>query len=151
MSASSETIDHQTLVRLVEAGAVRGATIIGQPGGWGIIVRYGTTERALAAKRGPVRVWRRFETLASYLKDMGLYRYQVDAVNYMPRVAATCTPKRPDAAERMRRAHEAAAHEEWVREKVLASRQDPRRSIPNEDMKVEFAKRRDALRHTAMR
>jgi hypothetical protein len=146
--STSETIDHHTLTRLVEAGAVRGATVIGQPGGWGVVVQYGMTERAIAAKRGPVRVWRRFETLASYLKDMGLYRYQVDAVNYEPQ-EKDATAKRPDAAERMRRAHEAAAYDEWLRGKVQASRNDPRPSISNDDMKAEFAKRRAALRAKA--
>lgn len=147
--ATSETIDHQTLMRLVEAGAVHGATVIGQPGGWGVIVQYGTTERAVAAKRGPVRVWRRFETLASYLQEMGLNRYQVDAVNYKPESLRESTPKRPDAAERMRRAHEAAAYDEWLRGKVESSRSDPRPSISNDDMKTEFATRRAALRAKA--
>lgn len=145
----SETIDHHTLTRLVEAGAVRGATVIGQPGGWGVVVQYGMTERAVAAKRGPVRVWRRFETLANYLKDMGLYRYQVDAVNYTPEALRESTSKRPDAAERMRRAHEAAAYDEWFRGRVESSRNDPRSSISNEDMKTEFAERRAALRAKA--
>lgn len=144
--ATSETIDHHTLTRLVEAGAVRGATVIGQPGGWGVVIQYGTTERAIAAKRGPVRVWRRFETLANYLKDMGLYRYQVDAVNYTAESSTHSTPKRPDASERMKRAHDAAAYDEWFRGRVQASRDDPRPSIPNDQVKADFAKRREALR-----
>jgi len=52
MTISLDTIDHVTLSRLVEANAVSGADIIGQPGGWGIVIKYGMTERALAAKRG---------------------------------------------------------------------------------------------------
>ncbi|SHI12033.1 type II toxin-antitoxin system RelB family antitoxin [Pollutimonas bauzanensis] len=149
--ATSDTIDHHTLTRLVEAGAVRGATVIGQPGGWGVVVQYGKTQRAVAAKRGPLRVWRRFETLASYLKDMGLDHYQVDAVNYAPLALMESNPKRPDAADRMRRAHEAAAYDEWFRGRVQASRDDPRPSIPNDEVKAEFAKRREALRAKATR
>lgn len=143
--ATYETIDHHTLTRLVEAGAVRGATVIGQPGGWGVVVQYGMAERAVAAKRGPVRVWRRFETLANYLKEMGLYRYQVDAVNFTSESLHEPMPKRPDAAERMRRAHEAAAYDEWLRGRVESSRRDPQPSIHNGDMKAEFARRRTAL------
>jgi hypothetical protein len=52
MATTRETIDHTTLTRLVEAGAVRGADVIGQPGGWGVVVKYGMTERALAVRRG---------------------------------------------------------------------------------------------------
>lgn len=147
--STSETIDHHTLTRLVEAGAVRGATVIGQPGGWGVVVQYGMNERAIAAKRGPVRVWRRFETLVNYLKDLGLDRYQVDAVNYTPEALKAQAQRRPDAAERMRRAHEAAAYDEWFRGRVESSRNDPRPSISNEDMKAEFAERRAALRAKA--
>jgi hypothetical protein len=32
MAITADTIDHATLERLVEAGAVRGANIVGQPG-----------------------------------------------------------------------------------------------------------------------
>ena len=43
MTTTANTIDHATLERLVEAGAVRGASVIGQPGGWGVVVQYGMT------------------------------------------------------------------------------------------------------------
>jgi hypothetical protein len=108
MATTPHTIDHATLARLVEAGAVRGATIIGQPGGWGVVVQYGMTERALASKRGSVRIFRKFETLAAYLKPLGLAKYQVDAVAWGPQAPAQATTRRPDAAERMRLAHAAA-------------------------------------------
>lgn len=121
MATTRDTIDHNTLARLVEAGAVRGTTVVGQPGGWGVVVQYGMTERALAAKRGAVRIWKRFETLVSYLKEMGLAKYQVDAVNYTPETPKESTAKRPDAAERMKRAHEAAAYDDWLRAKVAVS------------------------------
>ena len=52
MALTANTVDHHTLAHLVEAGAVRTANIVGQPGGWAVVVQYGTTERALAAKRG---------------------------------------------------------------------------------------------------
>ncbi len=65
----AETIDHGTLSHLVEAGVVRGAHIVGQPGGWAVMVRYGMHERPLAAQRSRnVRLFRKFETLVSYLK-----------------------------------------------------------------------------------
>ncbi len=38
---STETIDHNTLSKLVEAGAVRGTHVIGQVGGWVILIKYG--------------------------------------------------------------------------------------------------------------
>lgn len=52
MATSNDTLDHVTLVWLIEEGAVTRASIVGQPGGWSIVIQYGMTERALAAKRG---------------------------------------------------------------------------------------------------
>jgi len=40
------------------------------------------TERALAAKRGAIRNFARFETLVTYLKKIGIAKYQVDATQY---------------------------------------------------------------------
>ena len=129
---ATDTLDHGTLLRLVEAGAVRGAHVIGQPGGWALMVNYGTQERPLAAKNtGTARVWRRFETLARYLKDIGLTQFDVDTANYDP--DSVTAPKRPDRAEALKKAHEAAAYDKWFREQVQASIDDPRPSLTNEE------------------
>lgn len=145
MATTRETIDHVTLSRLVEAGAVRGANVVGQPGGWGIVIQYGMTERTLAAKRGAVRIFRKFETLAGYLKQIGVTRYQVDATQFDP-VALKGERHRVDASARMKRAHEAAAYDKWFRGQVQEALDDPRPSIPHEEVKAEFAKKRAALR-----
>ena len=80
---TTETIDHTTLSKLADAGVVRSAHVIGQEGGWGILVKYGMTERALAAQRThQVRIFRKLETLVAYLKGVGSPRFDVDAVNY---------------------------------------------------------------------
>ncbi|MBA4435673.1 hypothetical protein HAP55_29030, partial [Escherichia coli] len=46
-----ETIDHSTLHKLVESGVVDAAHVIGTQGGWSLTVKYGHTERPLAAQR----------------------------------------------------------------------------------------------------
>ena len=80
---TAETIDHTTLIKLAEAGVVRSAHVIGRDGGWGILVRYGMTERLLAAQRSQqVRIFRKLETLVEYLKGVGIPRFEVDAENY---------------------------------------------------------------------
>ncbi|EII2810283.1 hypothetical protein LG734_005355 [Salmonella enterica subsp. enterica serovar Java] len=142
---ATETIDHTTLSRLVEAGAVRGAHIIGQPGGWSVMVRYGMHERPLAAQRSHnVRLFRRFETLVSYLKGIGIARFDVDSSDYTP--DAVNTARRPDRAEALKRAHEAAAYDAWFREQVQASIDDPRPGIPHDAVEAKFAAKREALR-----
>ena len=143
---NTQTIDHTTLSRLAEAGAVRSAHIVGQAGGWGILVKYGMTERALAAQRSQqVRIFRKFETLVTYLKGVGIARFEVDAVNY-DAASLKLTRTRPDSAETMKKAHEAAAYDKWFRSKVQEALDDPRPSISNEEAKAIFAKQRAELK-----
>lgn len=144
MATTRETIDHVTLSRLVEANAVNGADIIGQPGGWGVVIKYGMTERALAAKRGSVRIFRKFETLVGYLKEIGVAKYQVDATGFDP-AALKITHRGEVASSRMRAAHEAAAYDKWFREQVQEAIDDPRPSIPNTEVKKHFATKRKEM------
>ena len=146
---TTETIDHNTLARLVEAQAVRGARVIGQPGGWGVVVKHGRTERPLAATRSrEVRVFKKLETLVSYLKEIGISRFDVDAVNFDPQTVSTYS--RPDASKALKRAHAAAAHDKWFREQVaqaLKEAEDPATQwVSNETVKAESARRRAAWR-----
>ena len=104
MVVVKETIDHATLQRLVEAGAVRGADVIGQPGGWSVFIKYGMVERALAARRGSVRIFGKLETLVNYLKKIGISQFVVNAAGYDPQPLRT----RPDSAARMKRTFDAA-------------------------------------------
>jgi len=63
MASAGNTIDHITLQHLVEAGTVQSAEVVGQPGGWKILVKYGMVEQVLAARRGAVRIFSRFQHL----------------------------------------------------------------------------------------
>jgi hypothetical protein len=116
MALTGDTIDHTTLQHLVEAGAVRGADVIGQPGGWGIVIKYGMTERTLAARRGAIRKFNRLEALVNYLKGIGISQFVVNASGYDP---ASKRVRRPDTAERMKRTFADADHDKWFREQVL--------------------------------
>lgn len=149
---SAETIDHTTLSRLVEAGAVRAAHVIGQVGGWGVVIRYGMTERPLAASRSrQVRIFKKLETLVGYLKGVGISRFDVDAANYDP--ATLKTYSRPDRAEALKRVHEAAEHDKWFREQVrqgLAEADDPSTAwVPHEVVKEDMRRQRTALKARA--
>jgi uncharacterized membrane protein len=113
-----QTIDHATLARLVEAGAVRATHVIGQPDGWVLSVQYGTAEQFLAAQRSrKLRLFRKLETLTAYLQEIGIQRFEVDARQYSAAEAQT-RHKRPDRAEALKRAHAAAAHDDWFRETI---------------------------------
>ena len=138
---AAETIDHSTLTELVEAGALRGAHVVGQPGGWSLRVKYGAAERALAAQRSrQVRVFRRIETLVSYLKDVGIEHFDVDAADYQAEGGKT----RPDRAEAMRR-----AHDKWFRDQIeeaIKEADDPNTEwVPHEVVKQDMARQRAEL------
>jgi hypothetical protein len=141
---TTETIDHSTLHRLVEASAVSAAHVIGTPGGWVLMIKYGLIERPLAAQRSrQVRLFKKLETLVGYLKGIGIAQFDVDASNYSSD-SLTQNP-RPDRSIALKRAHEAAAYDTWFREQVQASMDDPRPAVSHEEAKSHFAARKAAL------
>jgi hypothetical protein len=147
MQTPNKTIDHSTLRRLVDAGAEVGAEVVGSASGWGVVIRYGRASQTLSATRGAPRTWRRFETLAGYLKELGIVEYRVNTAKF---ASGTGAGKQDDkrsvtASERMKRAHRAAAHDTWFREQVQASIDDPRASVDDTVAKKEFAAKRAAL------
>jgi hypothetical protein len=120
------------LTKLAEAGVVRSAHVVGQAGGWGILVKYGMTERALASQRShQMRIFRKLETLVEYLKGIGIPRFDVDAANYKPDEKNAY--KRPDRAEAMKNAHEAAAYTKWLKEEIQEAIDDTSSTIPHEE------------------
>lgn len=133
----TDTIDQATLEHLIEAGAVRTANIVGQPGGWEIVVQYGRTERALSAKRGAVRIFRKLDTLANYLKGLGIASFQVDSSQFDAQ-AFKAERTNVAASERLKSAHEAAAYKSWLTKEVQEAIDDPRPSIPHDEVMAEM-------------
>ena len=153
-SGPSDSIDHSGLVRLVEAGAVRSASVIGQRAGWGVIVRYGrgATARPLVAKRGQVRLFRKLETVVSYLKEMGIAKFEVDARNFDGEKLRT-TRSRPDSKRIMKRAHAAVLYDEWFREQVKLGLADlaAGNTVSESEHETRWSKRRSALEKRSRR
>ena len=146
MATPEKTIDHSTLKRLVSAGAHVGAEVVGYVGGWGLVVNFGRARQTLAATRGKPRTFRQFETLASYLKDLGITEHHVNSAEFEPGAArANPSDKRSATAERMKHAHKAAAYDTWFRQQVQASIDDPRSSVDNAEVSEQFAAKHTAL------
>lgn len=144
-----DTIDHQTLAGLVEAQAVRAAYAIGQPGGWSIVIKYGRSQRSLAATRSrEVRIFRKFETLVSYLRKIGISRFDTDASNFDPQGGAG-RRSRPDTSAALKRAHAAAEHDQWFQAQVAqALREADNPNTPwvsHEDATASWAEKRAQL------
>ncbi|MGH8389383.1 MAG: hypothetical protein ACRESJ_28545 [Pseudomonas sp.] len=142
---TTETIDHSTLTRMVENGSVSSVHIVAKPGGWSIQVTQGNKEWPLTAQRSrQTRLFKRLETLVTYLQEVGITHFDVDASNYDPLHIKTYT--RPDRSEAMKQAHEAAAYEDWFKEQVQIGLDDSRPTVSDEEARRIFAAKRDAIR-----
>lgn len=142
------TINHATLAHLAEAGSLLGTRAVGQAGGWALIVRYGAGERVLASQRsGRARVFKRMETVVSYLKVVGISSFEVETAGYSPETSASRA--RPDRAESLRNAHQASAHDAWFKAQVQIALDDADNAetqwTSNEAAKAAWAKKRGAL------
>lgn len=146
---SSHTVDTATAKRLVEAAAIRGASIVGQPGGWSVVLKLGLQEQALSTQRtGQPRTWRSLDRCVEFLRrELQIARYTLDATHYSDAVLGRTT--REDSAERLRRAHAAAAHDAWFHEQVAAGVAEADAPgaewVTNEEANASWAKRRAAL------
>jgi hypothetical protein len=105
---AKDTIDHATLSRLAEADLLRSAQLVGQAGGWALSVKFGVAERLLSAQRtGKVRLFRKMETAAEYLRGLGIVRFEEDSSGYDTEIAKAAR-RRPDRAEALKRVHSSA-------------------------------------------
>jgi len=142
-----QTIDTTTARNMAEAGAIRGASIIGQPQGWSIMLKVGRTEKPLGGQRtDKPRTWRSLDSLTQYLREtLRIVRVDgLDATHYGANDMAKRS--RPDASKRMKHAHEAAAHEAWLAAEIAHAIQeadDPSTQwISHEAVMAKLGKRR---------
>ncbi len=149
---TAHTIDTAMARRMVEASAIRGASIIGMPGGWSVMLKLGMTEKPLGVQRtDKPRTWRSLDTCMDYLKNE-LHIVRVDMLDASNHSAGDVTRStRADSSERMKRAHEAAAYDKWFRAQVQEAIDDPRPSIPHGQVAADWAIERAELLQQATR
>lgn len=142
----TDTIDTGLARDMVRANVIRGASIIGQPGGWSVVLKHGRAAKALTAQRSrQVRVWRSLDRCVDYLKtELGIV--QIGALDASGFTRGIGRQRRPDRAQALQQAHKAAAYDAWLRTEVAASIADPRPSIPHRDVERLFSAKRVALR-----
>ena len=147
---STHTIDTAMAKRMVEAAAIRGASIIGQPGGWAVMLKLGTQEKPLGVQRSDKpRIWRSLDSCMEYLKKE-LHIARVDLLDATDHSDVPLVGKsRPDAAKRMRGAFEAADRDKWFRSEVtqaLKEADDPSTPwVSNEEANNSWAAKRAKL------
>lgn len=129
------------------ASAIRGAFIIGRPGGCSVTLRLGRVEKHLGTRcTDNPRTWRSLDARMDYLHDK-LQIVRVDLLDATQDSEGDMSRRpRQDAAQQMKRAHEAAAYDAWFRAQVRATIDDPRPSVPDDAARTHFATRKAALR-----
>lgn len=79
-----DIIDSKAVRGLVETHAIQRVVVIGQLGGFAILVKYGAGERAISTQRSPrVRLWRNLNAAAAFVRDaLGVPRFEVNMVGH---------------------------------------------------------------------
>lgn len=116
---AADKISQTTLKTLVEADAIRSASVVGEASGFYIAVKYGESEKVLTARAGNVRFFRSMDTVVDFLrKTIGIGRFSVDMANYDPEEMKDAGRKRPDRKEAMKKVNQAVERDKWFREQV---------------------------------
>jgi hypothetical protein len=114
----SETVDHKTLRHLVAAGPVQ-ATAVADGDKWALVFKIGKINRTLTAVHSrEVKVFKKLDTVAKYLQELGITHFDTDTRNYDPAQKST---RRPDKSKALKEAHQAAAYDKWFRANVQAA------------------------------
>ena len=131
---TKNTIDTAIAKHMIEASAIRTAAIIGQPGGWSVLLKVGTTEKALGAQRSDKpRIWKSLDRCVNYLKtELHICRFDMlDATNHSDVPMAGSTKN--NASERMREAHQSAAYTKWLKAEIQEAIDDTSPTIPHDE------------------
>ena len=119
----------------VGAGGVTGVTLKGQGGGFFVEIATRSGQDAVLVKARTTEP-RRFGNPTSaliVLRGVGIDFIQIDATNWNPN-QKDMSRSRQNCADAMREAHEAAAYNQWVAAEIQEAIDDPRPSIPHDEV-----------------
>lgn len=121
--AETAVVKLATARALAAAGALQGATVRGQVGGYAVALRIGQGEQVLATKVGMPRLFSQLNRAALLLRnELGLSKFEVDVTHYSP----SDMVKRPDRREALLKQTQALAHDAWFRQRVQQTLKDER-------------------------
>jgi len=117
-------INHNALTHLIEADAVSVVIVKAVGDTWALTVQVGGTLKIVMAKNsGKPRIWRKLDTLAKYLKDLGIQKFYTDVSKYDPSKKSL---RRPDSANTLKQTHK--SHQSLQKQIV----EDAPEAIPND-------------------
>lgn len=126
---------------------MRSAEVVGEKGGYVVVIRYGLTERVVAARDNTGHINRRkfasLDSVDNFLRNtVHIVDYHVASANFEP---APRQARYEQNAQRLKAVHESAAYDKWFRAQVQEALDDPRPAIPHDEVRKEFAALRAEL------
>ncbi len=121
------------------AGGVMGVTLKGQGGGFFVEIATRSGQDAFLVKARSTEP-RRFGSPTSaliVLRDVGITIAQLDATHWNPD-QKDMTRSRQTRSDAMREAHEAAAYSKWLAAEIQDAIDDPRPSIPHDEVMADM-------------
>ena len=98
-----ETVNHITLLKLLQFGLVHEVSVVGGEEGWQIIIKHEKVEQYLSAVHSKqIRIFRRLDTAVFYLKNLGIQEVMVKVADYNPEIK-TGKRSRPDRSEALKK------------------------------------------------
>ena len=118
-----------------DAGGVQGVTLKGQGGAFLVQIATRNGQDAFLAKARSAEPRRFGNPVAALnvLRDLGITIGQFDASEWNPDEKEETSGNR-GRAEAMRKAHQAAAYTEWLAAEIQDAIDDPRASIPHDEV-----------------
>ncbi|MEA9838054.1 hypothetical protein [Xanthomonas campestris] len=112
-----------TLAELASAGVLRAVQLVGQVGGYTVMVRVGQTEKQLTGQRGEPRVFASLDTAATQLLAIGVTVFEVLPANYVraPKVYRRGRPAALKALAKLQREAKPAKPAKKPAAKILPS------------------------------
>jgi hypothetical protein len=114
----------QHLKDMVDSNAMLRATVIADQDVFKITVEHGTEKRVVSVRtrdgQNKERVFPSLNAVARFMREkVHITRYEVNTENFQ---LGTKQLKRPDTSQRLKEAHAALSHNDWLQQKVNASR-----------------------------
>ncbi len=131
-----QTVTLDQLRATVQAGGVKGVTLVGQGGGFYLQVATRAGHQAVLAKARTTEP-RRFgnpATAMMVMKDLGIGVAQVEISRWEPGQQDIAPQNRDQRSSAMREAHQAAAHLKELAAELQQAIDDPRPSLSTQDV-----------------
>lgn len=127
-----EMLEHKAFANMARAGGLSGVTVAAHGRSWSVVAQVRKTLFTVKAQRGGPREFAKIDSAGKYLSSVGIKHFEVDYSGFDE--AAISDRSRPDAAEHLRQAHEAAQLLRTIDERVKMADDPGTQWVSNDDV-----------------